>query len=221
VKVSELICYQINLNHREDRWAAAQENRVRYGYDESRFHRFPAILEKFGGLGCAKSHMLALANLYARAETEYIMILEDDFRFLSTQDDFENRLSEVAIRDYNWDVIVLNGTLVKFKSQKIKTFRHIFECHSGAGYLVKKDYAPKIIEVFLKSIEYLSVYKDVNDRNVKSFLHSKFAIDVLWKQLQWKDKWLIGDPSFGCTEPSHSDIENVLMDQSTITFKSS
>jgi hypothetical protein len=149
------------------------------------------------------------------------MILEDDFRFNLTANEFALRFNSLINSKMSWDVLVLNGTLVKLTGERILSFAKLFECHSTAGYVVRRDYAFKLINVFLDSVQYMYKYKGIDDKNLRSYLHSKFAIDVLWKALQWKDTWLIGNPSFGITEPSISDVEGFFMNQDGITFKSS
>lgn len=218
MKMKDVSCFQINLDHRRDRWNAGVKNRIDLGYSQESFRKFSAIPEEFGGLGCAESHLLALTELYTRSKSNYLMILEDDFRFSVAQDELEHRVSEFEEMVPGWDVILLNGTLVRLKAGGYKTLRPVFECHSTAGYIVRKEYAPRVMGIFLKSVEYLKMYHNAPKGEVRSYLHSKFAIDVMWKQLQWKDRWFIGDPSFGCTESGYSDIEGAYMDQASITF---
>jgi glycosyl transferase family 25 len=217
----DISAVMINLDHRVDRWDSAKKSFDELGYPTDFVKRFPAIRElKFGGLGCAKSHALVLAEQLFKNQSKYIMILEDDFRFNLTSDEFSERFNQLINSKVNWNVLVLNGTMVKLTTQKIMSFSKLFECHSAAGYIVRRDYAINLIKIFLDSVEYMSKYKDIENKTMRSYLHSKFAIDVLWKSLQWKDTWLIGDPSFGKTEPSISDVEGFFMDQNNITFKS-
>lgn len=217
----DISAVMINLDHRVDRWDSAKKSFDELGYPADFVTRFSAIRElKFGGLGCAKSHALALTEQLFKTQSKYIMVLEDDFRFNLTADQFSQRFNQLINSKVNWDVLVLNGTLVKLTGEKIPSFSKLFECHSTAGYIVRRDYSNELIKIFLDSVGYMSKYKNIENKTLRSYLHSKFAIDVLWKSLQWKDTWLIGDPSFGKTEPSISDVEGFFMDQNNITFKS-
>lgn len=79
----ELIdCNIINLDSRRDRLEGFIKNQSEMGWSESEFKRTAAIFdENFGGIGCAKSHLITLTTFIAKSILNYFLISKGDFRF--------------------------------------------------------------------------------------------------------------------------------------------
>lgn len=75
--------YAINLDHRSDRWQTLQANALAHGLAPQAIRRWSAVADPdFGALGCAKSHVAALAHFLTADDAPYALVLEDDFEFV-------------------------------------------------------------------------------------------------------------------------------------------
>ena len=84
----------INLNKRTDRREQIEKELNDFNLP---FERFEAIeTHGFGTVGCGKSHLNVLKIARDR-NYENILILEDDFTFLVSKEEFENQLTNFFI----------------------------------------------------------------------------------------------------------------------------
>jgi glycosyl transferase, family 25 len=209
-------CYLISLEHREDRRIKFVENTNQQGFELDTFEWINAILDPdFGALGCAKSHLLALAKFLTSTENEYCCIFEDDFNFRESKD-FSEQLINRALADFHGcNVFLMGGTFVspiptnsEIENHKINK---IFEANSASGYLIKRKYIPRIMTVFMESIIGMEEFRSASPRNLIS---DRFAIDQTWKRLQRTDDWYCSSPMLGSQIASYSDIEKKDVDYS-------
>lgn len=207
-------CNIINLDSRQDRLESFIKNHTEMGWNEVEFKRTPAILdENFGGIGCAKSHLMTLALFIAKSNLNYCLILEDDFRFRVGYLEFMEIFNEILSIDNKFDVFLLAGTRTlstKLNNRVVK----VFESQSTAGYLVSRNYAQNLIEIFLKSINMMENYRSLDSRDI---VYDRFSIDQTWKRLQQQDRWYATNPMIGFQENSYSDIEKRIVDYSNIS----
>jgi GR25 family glycosyltransferase involved in LPS biosynthesis len=195
--------YVINLDHRDDRLQSFISNRKEYGFDLLDFKRISAIRdEDFGGLGCAKSHLIALCDFLITSEFSHCLILEDDFRFRYSYDFFKNKIIELNNFDKEYKVFLLAGTNVIATEKGV--FHEIFESQSTAGYLLSRSYVQTVISNFSRSIYLMEKFRKFKDRKL---IYNRFSIDQTWKFLQQEGGWYSLFPMMGYQEESFSDIE--------------
>ena len=78
------------------------------------------------------------------------------------------------------------------------SFVKVTACMSTTGYLVKNEYLPTLIDNIRDGIEHLL-------RNPDNPF--QFSIDVFWKRLQEKDRWILLLPQCVVQTPGYSDIQ--------------
>ena len=79
----------INLNRRTDRKEQIEQELNSFGLS---YERFEAIEDNYGAVGCGLSHIEVLKIARDR-NYENIIILEDDFTFLVSKEEFYNQLN--------------------------------------------------------------------------------------------------------------------------------
>ena len=86
--------FYINLEHRTDRRAEIESELDAYGLKYERFNAFYTPPDGF--IGCAQSH-LAVLKLARERGYKNILIVEDDFKFVVSKEEFEGNFnSEVT-----------------------------------------------------------------------------------------------------------------------------
>ena len=87
----------INLKKREDRKEKITKELDDYGLA---YERFEAIeTPGFGILGCGLSHLQVLENAKADETIKTLLILEDDFTFLVTKEEFSKEINNFFERE--------------------------------------------------------------------------------------------------------------------------
>lgn len=210
---SQASCYLISLNERYDRRNEFNINIKEMSFIDIDFKWVEAIKdENFGGLGCAKSHLIALTDFITKTNDKYCCIFEDDYRFRIQRNESETIISNI-IDAINPDVIVLAGTQTIGIPTGIQCGSHsiqkVFQTNSTSGYLIKRNYAYKIINNLLMSINGMEKFSHVEPR---SLIYQSFAIDQTWKVYQHHDNWSCTNPMIGFQAPGYSDIEKTEVD---------
>lgn len=206
--------YIINLDERADRLNDFMLNHQEFGYSEIDFLRISAIrVDDFGGLGCAKSHIIALCDFMTRGDAPFCLILEDDFRFKKDFENFSNVVIPFIKNRIDLKVFMLAGTRVLSRPINSEIVE-IFEGQSTAGYIAARDYVPKIIDCFLRSILLMEKFRSMEQRNL---IYDRFSIDQTWKKLQQEGGWFACSKMMGFQATSFSDIENKVVDYSDIS----
>lgn len=187
----------INLDKRTDRRAEV-EKELKLAKLKP-FARFPAIVNKIGMIGCGQSHA-ACVKQGIESGADHILIFEDDFYFTMDPSKVHELLQTVI--QTNYDVFLLGycvedqvkntcGTNVPL----LKKINRAQCCH---GYMVSKQYAPKLLENFEKGVELLIKTKDL----------PKYSCDQYWKLLQDNDMWLCPSAGpCGLQRAGYSDID--------------
>ena len=79
----------INLDHRTDRKKEIENELEKFNLKN--YERFPAIKHINGAIGCSKSHLEIIKNAKQQGYKN-ILVLEDDFEFLVSKDQFYDQL---------------------------------------------------------------------------------------------------------------------------------
>ena len=196
----------IHLPARIDRLRECDEELKKIKIEESDGLYFCAKeTMNLGGRGCALSHAMALSEFLFDGDQQFILILEDDFKIMDLEN-FWEIISNVINHENLWDVYLLgHKTAVAIESTPLKnTFRGIHS-QTTSGYIVKRDFAPKLIEIFFRSAELLKKYQHLPSPNREIATHL-FFLDQLWGELQIKDRFWFSIPALITQRPSFSDI---------------
>ena len=172
----------INLDHRVDRRAFAENQLREYGLPAV---RFPGTYNPESGRGCAESHLGALK--YARDHSfDSTLILEDDFQFSIPKPDLHRLLSD--LESMAFDVCMLSYNLHQSDSIDTNTntntnndnFGRVLFAQDASAYLVKRHYYDTLIDL----------YSTTNALLDQTGRHWQYANDVVWRPLQQRDTWL-------------------------------
>jgi GR25 family glycosyltransferase involved in LPS biosynthesis len=192
--------FYINLKRRYDRRVEIETelNQMKLPYE-----RFNAIENVHGFIGCSHSH-LAVLKLAKERGYPNVLILEDDFTFLISKEDFERRLNTFLDRVPNYDVFMLSYNLRE--SQDIPAsepdtdtdfvLKRVLYAQTASGYLVSSSYYDKLIELYEWAFPLLE----------QTHQHWNYMNDVVWKTLQEKDGWYCMEPRIGKQRESYSDL---------------
>ena len=174
----------INLKFRKDRNEEIINELNKFNLTGERVE---AIKHKDGYIGCALSHIKCL-DLAIERGYEEVIILEDDFIFLQNPDKLNLNI--------DYDVFLLGGTIYKF--EKEKNFNKAIDATRTEGYIIKKNYYKTLKNCFEESVKNLLIKHQ-----------HKYKLDILWKQLQIKDKFYFNDFGLiGGQREGYSDILN-------------
>lgn len=210
--------YVINLDHRTDRYDLFINSFDKNILDNSEITRISASYDSdFGGLGCARSHLHALAQFLTSSYNQHCIIFEDDFVWNNNSHLFDNEFSTFLNTYPNYNVFLLSGAHV-IKGEAIKDLPghyEIFESSTASGYIVNRNYAPALINIYCHSILMMEKYRGVNEREL---IYNRFAIDQMWKNEQRKGNWFAKIPMYGKQRPSYSDIEKKIVDYEKESF---
>ena len=187
----EKIIY-INLNKRPDRndQIKSELNTFNLSYE-----RFEAIeTNGFGILGCGLSHLEVL-KLARDRKYKNILILEDDFKFIVSKEEFEYNLTEFFNLNIDYNVLFLSYNLEKYEELNNNLVNRVLSSLSASGYIVNSNYYDTLINLFEYAMPLLNETK----------MHWIYANDKVWNKLQEKDIWLYFIKRIGIQRESYSD----------------
>jgi len=215
--MSALATYCINLDRRVDRWDQCLQNYARYGLPADSVQRWSACEDaEFGALGCAKSHLAALADFLTKRSEPYCLILEDDFDLQRPWGDFVTQFNSLQASGFDWDVLLLAGTCAVAYAHAANGTARVVESQSASAYLMQRCYVPAVLHSFAYSVSMLEKFRNYTPRDQWTL---RFAIDQAWKNLQRVDRWFLVSPSMGQQRPSFSDIEQRDVDYSSLAWR--
>lgn len=157
---------------------------------KEKVHRFSAIKDDWGAIGCTRSHIACL-KLAIENGWENIMILEDDATF-QNKETGEPLL--VSVIKGLYDVVVLGGSFIQYDPA---TFR-VSSIQTTTGYIVSSKYYSTLLANFEEGLACLLETRDCRS----------YAIDQYWKRLMCIDRWFIIYPCLVVQRPGYSYIEN-------------
>jgi hypothetical protein len=209
--------YYINLENRTDRKEQILSEINKVGL-LSKTSRINAVYEKGRGhLGCTKSHILALEE-FIKSGRNNCIIFEDDFKFIDDISTVKNTILKLFNQNVKYDVCMLAiGESVTiaydindpdhflpydFIKKSLCTF-------TGAGYLITKEFAPKLLRNFKESVVLLKKeYDKYSHMNINELNDSlTYQLDQHWCRLQPVSNWYVFNPVLGYQRGSQSDID--------------
>lgn len=191
----------INLDHRTDR-------RQEIESELNRMHvvpytRFSAIKHEKGMLGCTMSHIGALKQ-GLESGADHILIFEDDFQITIADPVLLHHILN-SVMETNYDVFMLGYCFYHGRTAKsciFKTdhgmFKKITKAASSMAYMIKKKYAPTLLQNFETSLRLHPTAKPGEE--------SQYNCDDYWQRLQETDNWLCYNEPCGIGRAGLSDI---------------
>jgi glycosyl transferase family 25 len=194
----EKIIY-INLEKRKDRKEEIESELNKF---ELQYERFNAIERKMGLVGCGYSHLEVLKKA-KKMNYKNVLILEDDFVFLVSKEEFENNLTDFFNTIKHFDVCMLSYNVLQNELVVgINVVKRLLEAQTASGYIVNNHYYDKLIELYEKNIPILE----------QTGIHWIYANDQIWKPLQKQDKWYYFTTRIGRQRPGYSDNAECITD---------
>jgi GR25 family glycosyltransferase involved in LPS biosynthesis len=179
--------FYINLDKRTDRREEIENELQRMNI---KGERFSAIEHVYGLIGCLQSHLEVL-KLAKRRKYKNVLILEDDFEFLVSSDEFRKQIRSALSIQY--DVIMLGYNIqksVSFNNSLLK----ILEASTASAYIVHHTFYDRLINLYTSSLPLFIKTKD-----------NFYANDKIWRELQPKSAWYAVKERIGRQRPSFSD----------------
>jgi len=169
----------INLDIRQDRREDLEKLLQEYGIEAE---RYPAIFKDFGIVGCGYSHLNVL-KLAKERGYKNILILEDDFIFTVSKEEFEQRMIDLFEQKNEYDVYFLSynhDNIEKMEEMsENQIINRLLEGTNASGYIVANHYYQKLIDLYEYALPLLA----------QTGSHWIYANDQIWKQLQRVDRW--------------------------------
>ena len=191
----------INLERRKDRLVEIESEVNKYGIIGERFN---ACTHVNGAVGCANSHLEVLKLAKSR-NYENVLILEDDFQFLVSKEEFEMELSRffTYAETHSYDVCMFSYNLKESSDiENTPYLKRVLDAQTASGYLVNRDYYDKLITLF----------EWANPLLEETGQHWIYSNDQVWKRLQRTDNWVCFNTRIGKQRPGYSDNGNAFTD---------
>jgi glycosyl transferase family 25 len=184
--------FYINLEKRKDRKDEIEKELNTFGLN---YERFEAIeTPGFGILGCGLSH-LSVLKLAKERKYKNILILEDDFTFIVSKEEFENSLNQFFSSNVDYNICMLSYNLHKKTDSEYDFLWKSLDVQTASGYIINSNYFDKLIDLYEWAMPLLEQTK----------AHWLYANDAIWKKFQPLDNWYCFKLRIGIQRPSWSD----------------
>jgi glycosyl transferase family 25 len=186
--------FYINLDKRSDRREEIENQLQKYNLLD-KAERFPAFYTpEQGALGCAQSH-LAVIKLAKERKYPNVLILEDDFYFIISKEEFEHELKQFFDANIPFDVCMISYNIQRSHPTEYPFLQKIIEAQTASGYIVNESLYDNLIDIYEESIPLLQQTGE----------HWNYANDQIWKRLQPITKWYALTTRCGKQRPGLSD----------------
>ena len=170
--------FYINLDRRVDRKVQMEKQMNEYKLP---IERFTAIPSDPGIYGCSRSHLEVL-KLAKERNYKNVLILEDDFVFLVSKEEWERQLTTLFESKFSFDVCMVSFIMMQ-PTQPLRDYSflcRIVEAQTASGYLVNGAYLDTLIALYEKSVVLLEQTGEI----------WIYANDQSFKVLQKTDLWV-------------------------------
>jgi GR25 family glycosyltransferase involved in LPS biosynthesis len=194
--------YYINLDHRKDRLEQIEQVMNDLDIPLDKRERISAIYDdKFGMVGCYKSHILTLEKFIESNYTSCI-VFEDDFIFYQ-KEQFHGILNSIFENKVDFDIIQLayNDRYESLHSTNYHFLKTVAKAGTTSALLIHRQFAQQLLENFKEGLRLLTEHIEIHN----SIVHG-YCLDVYWNKLP-KSKWYVTYPKIGLQRASYSDIE--------------
>lgn len=186
--------FYINLDKREDRRSEIENELKNYGL----YHKVDRIAAFHtpgqGILGCTMSHLQAI-KLAKECNYSNVLILEDDFQFTVSKEEFENQLQLFFENNIEYDVCMISYLLQRSETTKFSFLTKVMEAQTASGYIIHSAFYDKMIQLYEWAVPLLA----------QTNQHWNYANDQCWKKLQPTANWYCFTNRCGKQRPGYSD----------------
>ena len=184
--------FYINLDKREDRKIEIENELSRFNLEGE---RYSAIYTPESGIvGCGYSHLNVLKLARDRGYNN-VLILEDDFQFIVSKEEFEEEMTRFFESGKHYDVLMLSYIVQESAETELPFLGKVLNGQTASGYLINKHYINVLIELYEWSIPMLE----------QTNHHWLYANDHVWKRLQPPHHWFYFKKRIGKQRESYSD----------------
>lgn len=187
--------FYINLDKRTDRREEIENELNNFNLPYERFNAF--YYPDFCAYGCTVSHLEVIKLAKSRGYKN-VLILEDDFQFLVSKEEFETNLRSFFENYKDFDVCMLSYNLHEFSEINNSVVNKILFSQTASGYIVNSNYYDKLIEL----------YEWAAPQLLSTRMHWVFMNDIVWRDLQRKDNWYYFKTRIGKQRAGFSDNAN-------------
>lgn len=189
----------INLDKRTDRRKEIEEEFQRIGIDVKKVHRLSANENpQRPEVGCSSSHIKAMEYIMQLPKNvKTVLVMEDDFSFCDDANlvhESFNKLFDGKSQDF-WDVIFLSYR-IKQRKDYDDLLSISLKSATASGYLIKRDYAPTLLENYIEGYPLL----------LTTGQHWLYAVDVYWNKLPHTGRWFYFNKPLGHQRYSFSSL---------------
>lgn len=182
----------INLEQRVDRKEQIENELNAFGLT---YERHNAFCNTQDGIGCAKSHLAVLKKAKTNGYKN-VLILEDDFMFIVSKEEFNKNIALLFETPVDFDVCMIHYRLHNSSiCQEHSFLTTVNEATGAVAYIVNNSIYDRLIELYEHAVLLLEQTRQ----------HWIYANDQIWKQLQPVTKWYCFTTRLGCQRPSFSD----------------
>jgi len=194
--------FYINLDKRTDRREEIEKELEQFNLLD-KAERFQAFYTPDQGiLGCTQSH-LAVIKLAKERNYPQVLILEDDFYFVVSKDEFENELNQFFNVNIPFDICMISYHLQQSQPTPYIFIQKVIEGQTASGYIVHNSFYDKIINLYEEAIPLLQQTGE----------HWNYANDQVWKRLQPNSNWYALTTRCGRQRPGFSDNSGQYQEQ--------
>jgi hypothetical protein len=129
------------------------------------------------------------------------MILEDDFEFTETREKVDEILENIFKSSVEIDCLLLSGNYISVTNTSNPYLVKINYSVIAAGYILTKEYAPKLLHNFMEGAE-----KQEKWTTSFSEPENAFNLDMYWVHEQARRNFYSTVPKLGKQRSSPSDI---------------
>ena len=188
--------FYINLDRRPDRKEHIETQLSKYDLTGE---RYAAINTPHSGIvGCGFSHLNVL-KLARERNYKNVLILEDDFEFIVSKEEFEHKLELFFQLNIEYDVVMISHLIQKSQEitemPEISFIRKIIDGQTASGYIVSSHFYDTLI----------NLYEETTILLEKTNHHWLYANDMCWKKLQPGGNWFYFTEPLGRQRTDYSD----------------
>ena len=125
-----------------------------------------------------------------------VLILEDDFEFVVSKEEFEKSIQQFFDASLNYDVLLISYIIQKSEDVPDYPFiKKIIDGQTASGYIINQTYYDTLIQLYDWAIPLLESTGE----------HWNYANDIVWKRIQPRDNWYFFVDRIGKQRMSYSD----------------
>lgn len=204
---NDIFTITISLEDRDDNRALCRANYTAHELDLNQHVWLQATRRALGMIGCAHSHVRALATYLAESAAPFCMVLEDDVDLLEPMPALRSAVQELGGSD-GFDGLMLWGSEPMLGEPTGKRLRRTYWSASTTGYILPRRYVP---QVMASHAEAATVMEQLYSEGLsQEQIASVGVLDQRWRNMQNRDRWYVGVPPYLKVREGFSDIQQAV-----------